>query len=275
MNRDKILALDLDGTLLNSHKEISPRTLRALLQMERSGATLVISSGRPPHGSRPFAEMLQLKDFAGYVIAFNGAQVVECATGNMLFQSNLPHEVLPHLHRLSQRPSCTLMTYSDDVVLAEDIENKCVQYAANINRLTMRQTENIPAALTSDVPKCIIAGEPSELDKVERETIGELSHSVTITRSEPFFLEIMPMGIDKGAALARLRDLPALRSRQLIAFGDSYNDTTMLALADISVAMQNARPEIRQMAHYTTASNDDDGIATFLEQNCPDSFIEN
>ena len=264
MKRSRILALDLDGTLLNSKKEISPLTLNALLQEEGRGAAVVLVSGRPIHGCAPFVSALRLKEFGGYVIAFNGAQILDCSTQQMLFQSGVPTEWLFYLHSLSrQQPSCALMTYSGEEVLTEDSENPYVQYAAQINRMSVRQVERIFETVKESVPKCIIAGEPEQLDKIHTESAARRT-KLTFVRSEPFFLEIMPEGIDKGASLARLLTLIGAEASCVIAFGDSYNDATMLSVAGTSVAMGNARPEICAMADFTTASNDADGIASFL-----------
>lgn len=261
-----MLALDLDGTLLNSRKEISPRTLSALLCLQIQGATLVIASGRPVCGSAPIARQLRLHEHGGYVIAFNGAQILECRTGNTLYKKTLPTDVLPEIYALSKRPSCTMLTYVDDVIITEDASNPHVQYAARINGMTVREAKNLLHVVAQSVPKCIIAGPAVELDELERQA-GQISPAlpVTIVRSEPFFLEFMPMGVDKGAALARLLSITGCTVQSLTAFGDSYNDATMLALAGTAVAMQNARPEIRAMADVVTASNDEDGVALYIE----------
>ena len=261
-----MLALDLDGTLLTSRKEISPRTLAALLRQQSLGATLVIASGRPVCGSAPFAHQLELREHGGYVIAFNGAMILECRTGKLLYENTLSINTLPKIHAMSMRPSCTMLTYVDDVIITEDGSNPHVQYAARINRMAVRETKNLLHEVTLPVPKCIIAGPAAELDALERQA-AQLSPALpaTIVRSEPFFLEFMPQGVDKGAALARLLTLTGRSAQSLTAFGDSYNDATMLSLAGTAVAMQNARQEIRAMADIVTASNDEDGVALYIE----------
>ena len=261
-----IIALDLDGTLLNSHKEITPRTLAALIRQQEQGATLVIASGRPVCGSAPFVRQLALRQHKGFVIAFNGAEILECATNKILYENTLPTDVLPTIHSLSKHPTCTMLTYVNDIIVTEDATNPHVQYAAHINRMTIRETDSLLHVVNHPVPKCIIAGEATELDMLE-EKVRMLTSPLplTIVRSEPFFLEFMPQGVNKGAALARLLALTGHSTDDLTAFGDSYNDATMLSLAGTAVAMQNARPEIRAMAHVVTASNDDDGVARYLE----------
>ena len=190
------------------------------------------------------------------MIAFNGGQILECKSGKMMFQCGLEPSALRHLQSLSHRSGCTLMTYLDGGVVTEDAQNPYVQYAASINRLTVRQVSNLPQTVNSLVPKCIIAGPPDELDLIPTDS--------RFVRSEPFFLEIMPEGIDKGSALSWLLRYIGLDASVVTAFGDSYNDATMLAMAGTSVAMANARPEIRQLADFVTSDNDSDGIAQFL-----------
>ena len=261
-----ILALDLDGTLLNSSKEITPRTLSALLRLQEQGATVVIASGRPPRGSAPFARELQLRQHGGYIVAFNGALILECRTGKILYEKTLSTEQLADVYALERPPKCTILTYANQGILTEDGSSPHVQYASHINGLPVCETENLLRAADCPVHKCIIAGPPDVLDAVEQ-TARRHSPALplTIVRSEPFFLEFMPQGVDKGAALARLLSITGHGRRELTAFGDSYNDASMLALAGTAVAMQNARPEIRAMAHAVTASNDEDGVALYLE----------
>ena len=254
----RILAIDLDGTLLTSQKTLSPRTLRALLAEQQSGSLLVLATGRPPHGCAPFARQLQISRFGGYLVAFNGAQILDLRSGHTLFQTGLSPAALPHLCALSRRPGCTLLTYLGDKVVTEDAQNPYVQYAARINRMSVLQAPDLAQAATGPVPKCIIAGEPAALDQITPED--------GFVRSEPFFLEVMPPGVDKGTALSRLLRHLGADASCLTAFGDSYNDASMLALAGTSVAMQNARPEIRAMASHVTLSNDHDGIAHFLSR---------
>ena len=114
--------------------------------------------------------------------------------------------------------------------------------------------------------KCIIVGNPTLLPALEKEMQEALKGKAGVFRSEPFFLEIVPVGIDKAKGLSILLDKTGMKPSELIAFGDGYNDTPMLQFAGMGVAMGNAAEEIKKAADFITKSNDDDGIAFALEK---------
>lgn len=96
----RLLVLDLDGTLTNSKKEISPRNLRTLLRLQQSGVRLVLASGRPTYGIVPLAEQLQMKENNGYILSYNGGEIIDWSTGELLYKNLLPDDVLPSCTRL-------------------------------------------------------------------------------------------------------------------------------------------------------------------------------
>ena len=94
----KMIVLDLDGTLTNNKKVITPKTKNALIRAQEQGIRLVLASGRPTYGIAPLAQELQLKQYHGYILAFNGAKIIDCASGNTLFEQTLPLELVPTLY---------------------------------------------------------------------------------------------------------------------------------------------------------------------------------
>ena len=114
MHNIRIIALDLDGTLTNERKEITPHTLAALLQVQRQGVRLCLASGRPPYGMRPLARQLQMERYGGLLLCYNGGHIEDCQTGTTLIEQALPPTLIPYLHQCQHRPGMTLMTHSDD-----------------------------------------------------------------------------------------------------------------------------------------------------------------
>lgn len=262
----KIRALDLDGTLTNSKKEITPHTLDVLIQAQQKGLRLVIASGRPTVGIMPLAEQLRLKEYGGYIMAFNGGLIIECATGKHLFQKLLDTSVYKHLYEVSNTADFKLLSYIDNCVACEDIDNEHVRYVAGLNKMQLRKLNSFLAEINIPEPKCMIAGNDEKLAVLEKELSEYYKGQISIYRSEPFLLEILPKGIDKANCLAFLLDYLGVKREELMVCGDGYNDIGMIAFAGLGVAMSNAQDEVKKVADYITLSNEEDGVAAAVEK---------
>jgi Cof subfamily protein (haloacid dehalogenase superfamily) len=140
------------------------------------------------------------------------------------------------------------------------------------NKMNIRKVENLFEALEPHPTKLLMTGDPADMLKAENELSEILGDRMDIFRSAPFFLELVPKGIDKAKSLLRLLSKINLTPADMIAFGDGYNDLSMLKLAGMGVAMQNAAPEVRAEADYITLSNEEDGVAAALEHFCKKDF---
>ena len=159
-----------------------------------------------------------------------------------------------------------IMTYIGKEVVSEVEGNEYIQYSVMRNRMNFRKVDDfLEAVQGTGIVKCIIAGDPTLLPALEVEMQETLKGKAEAFRSEPFFLEIVPMGIDKAKGLSILLDKIGMKREELIAFGDGYNDTPMLQFAGMGVAMGNAAEEIKKAADMVTWSNNDDGVAIALE----------
>ena len=114
--------------------------------------------------------------------------------------------------------------------------------------------------------KLLLAGEPLELDACQELLRKRYDGLLDIYKSAPYFLEIMPFGVSKGSMLPVLLDKLGISREELIAFGDNYNDMTMIGYAGMGVAMGNAEPEVKKIANYVCETNDEDGVAKTIEQ---------
>ena len=129
----KILALDLDGTLTNSKKEITPHTLDILTQAQQKGLRIVLASGRPTQGIMPLANQLHLKDYKGYILAFNGGLIIDCTTGEVIYQKMLDTSVYKHLYETGNTKDFKILSYKDNCIACEDIETaKDLQKVLNV-----------------------------------------------------------------------------------------------------------------------------------------------
>lgn len=262
----RLLVLDLDGTLTNSKKEISTRNLDTLLRLQQTGVRLVLASGRPTYGIAPLAEKLQMKRYGGCILSYNGGEIIDWSNGQMLYKNLLPDDVLPVLYATANRYGQAILTYDNAYILTECPDDPYVQKEAFLNRMEIRVVDDFLEAAPRPLPKCLIVGDPERLIETEAELSLRLQGQISVYRSEPYFLELVPLGIDKARSLAVLLDELRLTREQMVCMGDGYNDLSMIEFAGMGVAMANAQEPVRKAADYVTLTNDEDGVAVAVEK---------
>ena len=260
----RAIALDLDGTLTNHDKVVTPRTRQALLKAQELGTAIILASGRPTYGIVPVAECLELEKRGGYILSYNGGNIVNAKTGEKLFSQFLPDAVIPILYKYAQEKNHALLGYAGNEIITEMPDDQYVKEESRINKMNIRKVDNLMETLEPHPTKLLMTGDPTDMIKAEEELVEILGEKMDIFRSAPFFLELVPKGIDKAQSLLRLLSKINLTPADLMAFGDGYNDLSMLKLAGVGVAMANAAPEVRADADYVTLSNEEDGVAEAL-----------
>ena len=260
----RAIALDLDGTLTNHDKVVTPRTRQALLKAQELGTVIILASGRPTYGIVPVAECLELEKRGGYILSYNGGNIVNAKTGEKLFSQFLPDAVIPILYKYAKEKNHALLGYAGNEIITEMPDDQYVKEESRINKMNIRKVDNLLDALEPHPTKLLMTGDPTDMLKAEEKLVEILGEKMDIFRSAPFFLELVPKGIDKAQSLLRLLAKINLTPADLMAFGDGYNDLSMLKLAGVGVAMANAAPEVRADADYVTLSNEEDGVAEAL-----------
>lgn len=262
----RMLALDLDGTLTNSRKEITERTKKAIRAMQERGHVIVLASGRPTPGVLAVARRLELDKTGGFMLSYNGAKIQDCKTGELLYEKTMPEEIVPQLFALAEEKGIGMMTYQQEGIVSGKIVDEYMKLEAGINTLEIHSYENPAQQIITPVNKCLGTAEAdyaAEMETLFRERFG--GH-IDVGRSEPFFLELLPKGIDKAEGLRVLCEKLGLSRDDVIACGDGYNDCSMVAFAGWGVAMANAQQVVRDAADYVTLSNDEDGVAVVIER---------
>ena len=262
----KIIVLDLDGTLTNRDKIITPRTKEALMNAQEAGNVVVLASGRPTAGVEPLARELELSRFGSYILSYNGGMITNCKTGETVFSSLLPRESNQKIIGLAEDHRVDILTYEGEEIITNNVECPYAIAESNINHLPLRQVEDMKSYVDFKVPKFLMLDDGDYLVTVEPRVKAAMGRDFSVYRSEPYFLEIMPKGIDKARSLARLLEVLGLDREQMIACGDGYNDLTMIKYAGLGVAMENAVLPVRQAADYITASNNHDGVGLVVEK---------
>ncbi len=263
----QILALDLDGTLTNSKKEISAPTLEALIDIQKRGKKVVLASGRPTQGILPLAKLLCLDTYGGYILSFNGGRIIDCRLGQVIYNKTLPDDVASPLFRIIRKyPGLDILAYEEECLLCSSGPNPYSELESFINHMPIRKAEDFPAQVPKKPNKFLVTGEPELISKAKTEVTDYFRSYLYIYCSDPFFLEIMPPRIDKAHSLLRLLTSIGLSVDQMICCGDGYNDLTMIETAGLGVAMANAQPLVKERADYVTKSNDEDGVLHVIQQ---------
>ena len=261
----KMIVLDLDGTLTNNKKEITPHTKQALMQAQAAGVHVVLASGRPTYGIVPLAEELKLKDNGGYILAFNGGKIIDCTNNEVLFEQKLDEQLVPILFQEAQKAGMEILTYQGEGIAATNKDDEYVQHEAFINKMPVMQYDDVLNQLVYPINKCLIVGDPTPLHELEIRLAKELEGKMDVYRSADFFLECVPLGIDKARSLDRLISSLGISREEVIACGDGYNDLSMIRFAGLGVAMANAAKDIQSEADFVTLSNEEDGVAHVIE----------
>lgn len=264
----RAIVLDLDGTLTNHEKKITPITHKTLIRAQQDGAHIILASGRPTYGIAPIAEVLDIERYGGYILAYNGGKIIDWQTKEELYSNHLPYDVLPILCDYAARNHYALLGYAGKEIITESPDDKYVYEESRINNMGIRKVDNLLTSLDPHPTKLLMTGDPSMTAKAEEELCRIVGNKMDVFRSAPFFIELVPKGIDKALSLQRLLKKINLTPKDMIAFGDGYNDLSMLRLADIGVAMANAVPEVIAEADFVTLSNEEDGVAAAIEKLC-------
>lgn len=266
MMEKKILALDIDGTLTNSNKEVTPLTLKKIKEIQGLGHMVVIASGRPLPGIRKIADTLELEKYGGYVLAFNGGRIVNYKTGEVVYQAQVPHNVIMDIYDYIKDKDASYVTYENDTVITGTGINEYTELEARLNFMPLKKVDNFKKYVDFPVNKCLIGAQDETAAVIEKELNEKFGDRVTIFRSEPFFVEIMPKDVHKATSLEKLLGILKMDRKDLIACGDGYNDLTMIEYAGVGVAMANAQQVVKDHADYITRSNEEDGIADVIDK---------
>lgn len=263
----QILALDLDGTLTNSKKEISPATLEALIDIQEQGKKVVLASGRPTKGVLPLAKQLHLEDYGSYILSFNGARITDCRNMQAIYNKTLPGDIVEPLFNIVKKyDGLDILSYTADNILSGIKPNQYSELESRINHMPIIESDDFVASITEPVNKFLIVGDPELIAKAKKEITDYFRSYLYIYCSDPFFLEIMPPQVDKAHSLLKLLSSIGLSADQMICCGDGYNDITMIETAGLGVAMANAQPPVRERADYITKSNDEDGVLHVINE---------
>ncbi len=261
----KIIALDMDDTLLKENLTIGKRTKEALSEAKKRGLIIVLASGRPTEALEKYAIELELNISNGYILSYNGSFVKNCVNNDVIYKQSLTNEKIHKIFDLAEKHKLYIHTYMDNYIIVNK-QNEYTDFESKITGIPVKVVNNFKEYVNCDVVKAIALEEPTYLNKAKEKIIKEVGEIMSVTTSKPFFLEFMDKGVDKGKALELLAKNIGIDMKEVIAVGDSYNDITMMKSAGLSVAMGNANDEVKKIANTIVSDNENDGVAEAIEK---------
>ena len=267
--KKRLLFLDLDGTLLNDAKEITPGNREALERTLRLGHGVIISTGRPLKSALEQSVRLGLDKPGCYAIAYNGAIVYDWGKKERLFTRALDQETVAKVFAHAKELQEHVQTYDSLHVLVEPRgDNDTVRRYCKMVSMTHRVIDDIRTGLTEDPVKCLVINYEKKDGLLKMQTwIRE-----NVPMADCFFscdqlLEVVPQGVNKGEAVRMLCELVGVDIENAVAVGDAANDLAMLKAAGIGVAMANGTDEVKAVANYVTnRDNNHDGVAEVADK---------
>ncbi|MGL5330542.1 MAG: sugar-phosphatase [Peptostreptococcaceae bacterium] len=264
----KLIALDIDGTLLNTDKKITNEVFNSIQEAKKQGAKVVLSTGRPLPGVTPLLEELNLTDDGDYVICFNGALVQEVKSKKVLcnLEMNMDDFNLIYNEVCKKHNTFIHINTPTNLVTPNKIPGQYTQLEANLNKIPIeyKPTEEIDDSIT--FCKIMIVDDSEKLEEIIQSIPKEFHDKYTIVRSAPFFLEFLNKDANKGNALRSLCSNINIPIEKSIAVGDEENDQHMIKYAGLGVAMGNARDSIKDIADFITTTNNDHGVANVINK---------
>ncbi|WP_256777726.1 sugar-phosphatase [Stenotrophomonas sp. Ste86] len=262
-----LVAIDMDGTLLNPAHQLTPRVKQAIAAARAQGVRVVLASGRPVSGLAPFLSELGIEGDAEFCIACNGAVVENLGSGQRVVEYPLSFEDFMFCERIARdlgihfqaMDGLRIYTPNQDISIYT-VADSHLSHAP----LSYRRGEDMDPAM--QFIKLMMIDEPHVLDAAIKRLPSELTDRFAVLKSAPFFLEVFDHRAGKGPSLQKLAKHLGVDAANVMALGDQENDLTMLQFAGTSVAMGNAIEAVKQTARFETATNAEDGVALAIER---------
>ena len=262
----KIFFFDLDGTLLTTKKDISPRTMDALKKFTDAGNYFCINTGRAIDSAKAVYRGLGLSFQGSFLCGCNGTEIYGVDEEKYVYKTGVPLDLVPVIMDMAKKFDIHCHTYNDTHIVTS-MNDECMDYYRRVIKTPLLITDDVVKELPSPPPKMIAI----ELhDKVKQENFRKaldevVGDKLTLLYSSPYYLEIFPKEAGKGSAVKKLADILGVPIENTYAAGDEENDISMLEAAGVGVAMLNGKDAVKKVSDVvTTYDNDHDGLADII-----------
>ena len=261
----KLIASDMDGTLVNDKAELSERTKAAIIKTVEAGVLFVTATGRPFSNVQIVNELLS-EDMP--FIVFNGAAAYMGKSGKLLFERFLDFNLAKEAFDIGQKLGIPQIIWTGPRLWANKECEETIRYSKFSHGLGMSIVTDLAAIKgeVKGVSKVLWIDDPANVVKLSGEMCAHFGDKLTCVSSMSYFLEFISNDAGKGTALIEVAKLYGIDRSEIIAVGDSYNDVSMLEYAGYSIAVENAPDDVKAICDYVTLSNNDDGVAEVIDR---------
>ncbi|BES65030.1 sugar-phosphatase [Gottschalkiaceae bacterium SANA] len=258
----KFLALDVDGTLLNSKREVCESTIEMIKEAQEKDVLVTICTGRPVQGAVPFVKMFGLQS---PIIAYNGGMIVDSKTMEVLYEQDVSGEDARRIIALGQERETTIIIWSNNQLYVNELNDHVNEYKqlSDVQPIKIQDYEEI---IQQGITKLLWIDDVEKIRTYKADMHTQLQETVNVVISKPHYLEFVDKKVSKGEALKQIGEIYGISRNEMMAIGDGDNDLPMLEYAGLGVAMGNAPDFVKEKVQFVTASNDEDGIAVAIRK---------
>lgn len=258
----KLLAVDIDGTLINNNREVTFKTKEFIKKAMAQGIIVTISSGRPIQGVKLITDKLEV-DIP--VITYNGAMVITADGKTIIYSCNMKAEDVIKIDKYGKERGTTIAIWSKNKLYTNRIDEKSIRYG-QISGTKPQLYNDAKELIDQGINKMLWYDEIERINLFEKEMHHKLGPSVNFHTSQPIYLEFVDRKASKAIALEKLGEYYGIKRDEMIAVGDGFNDLSMIEYAGLGVAMGNAPDEVKHASDFVTLSNEEDGVAFVIEK---------
>lgn len=261
----KLIAIDMDGTLLSKDRTISKANYDAIQNAKSKGVKVVLATGRPIKGILEYLKQLKLLSKDEYAVTYNGALVQNTDHSEIIAKKPLSMADNLYLYNLSKKLQVNIHSLTLDCCITPK-KNKYSELEAELNSIPLKEVNFKALDYNTTIVKTMFIDDEKILDRVIKNLPEEVYEKFTVVRSAPYFLEFLDKSSNKGVGVHLLAENLGIKREEVICIGDAGNDIHMVEYAGLGVAMENAFDELKNVADYITTSNEEDGVAHVINK---------
>ena len=256
----KLLACDIDGTLLRSDRTISNETIDAINKMKSLGFHFIICTGRPLMGVRNIIDML---GYSGNLITYNGG-IIANTNGDILYEELMDHYNSIKAIELGNKYNLTICVWVNDKLYANRLDENLIRYC-DICKEPYEIVDSFDELIVNGTNKILYTSSDELTSFIYPKVLSEFAGDATIVKSQPFLIEFMSRKVSKGEGLKKLCEIMGIDIKETIGIGDEVNDISLILESGLGATLDNGVKECKEIASLITPSNDEDGVRHLIE----------